>query len=60
MKTLLVYAKNYGKFPKNFIHNSCGAVSMNLALRSTGIIQIGNNIFFEKKLRTKQKPLLQQ
>lgn len=21
MKTLLVYAKNYGKFPKNFIHN---------------------------------------
>ena len=22
---------------------------MNLALRSTGIIQIGNNIFFEKK-----------
>lgn len=26
---------------------------MNLALRSTGIIQIGNNIFFEKKLRTK-------
>lgn len=49
MKTLLVYAKNY-----------CGAVSMNLALRSTGIIQIGNNIFFEKKLRTKQKPLLQQ
>ena len=25
MKTLLVYAKNYGKFPKNFIHNIlCG------------------------------------
>ena len=60
MKTLLVYAKNYGKFPKNFIHNILWGCFYESCVGSTGIIQIGNNIFFEKKLRTKQKPLLQQ